>query len=333
MAGIVHSPLKCRAQSASTQPGCGTTLSSKKGDETQMPDKQASSASMRVHFEDIQAHYDLSDDFFGLFQDPSRTYSCAYFEPPDLTLEEAQIAKIDLNLDKLDLKPGMTLLDIGCGWGTTMRRAVEKYDVNVIGLTLSRNQHARSQRVLESIDTNRSRQVLLRGWEDFSDPVDRIVSIEAFEHFGHENYDRFFSNCFNIMPDDGRMTVQSSVSYHPYELNARGKKLTFETARFIKFIVTEIFPGGRLPSTVMMVEHGEKAGFVVPEPLSLQKHYVKTLRIWGDALEANKAKAIEIQSEEVYDRYMKYLRGAEYYFTDEMLDVSLVTYLKPGAVT
>ncbi|MFZ0903331.1 MAG: class I SAM-dependent methyltransferase, partial [Mycobacterium sp.] len=98
-----------------------------------MPDKPATPTKMRVHFEDIQAHYDLSDDFFGLFQDPSRTYSCAYFEPPDLTLEQAQIAKVDLNLDQLDLHPGMTLLDVGCGWGATMKRAIEKYDVNVIG--------------------------------------------------------------------------------------------------------------------------------------------------------------------------------------------------------
>jgi cyclopropane-fatty-acyl-phospholipid synthase len=172
---------------------------------------------------------------------------------------------------------------------------------------------------------------LLRGWEDFSDPVDRIVSIEAFEHFGFENYDHFFKNAFNIMPDDGRMTVQSSVAYHPYDLNARGKKVTFETARFIKFILTEIFPGGRLPSTGMMVEHGEKAGFVVPEPISLRDSYIKTLHLWGDALEANKAKAVEIQSEEVFERYMKYLRGCEFYFSEEMLDVSLVTYLKPGA--
>ncbi len=296
-----------------------------------MPDKTVTPEKMRVHFEDIQAHYDLSDDFFGLFQDPSRTYSCAYFEPPDLTLEEAQIAKVDLNLDKLDLRPGMTLLDVCCGWGTTMKRAMEKYDVNVIGLTLSKNQLARSQQLLDSVDTNRSHQVLLRGWEEFDDPVDRIVSIEAFEHFGHERYDDFFKKCFNIMPDDGRMTVQSSVSYHPYDLHARGKKITFETARFIKFIITEIFPGGRLPSTKMMVEHGEKAGFVVPEALSLRPHYIKTLRIWGDSLEANKDKAIEIQSEEVYNRYMKYLRGCEHYFTDEILDVSLVTYLKPAA--
>src|SRR5579875_1635666 len=177
---------------------------------------------LKPNVEHIKSHYDLSNDFFKLWLDPTMTYSCAYFERDDMTLEEAQRAKVDLSLGKLDLKPGMTLLDIGCGWGSTMRRAVEKYDVNVIGLTLSKNQHARTTQVLNDIDTDRSRTVLLRGWEDFSDPVDRIVSIEAFEHFGFENYDRFFKNTFNIMPDDGRMTVQSSVAYHPYNLHARG---------------------------------------------------------------------------------------------------------------
>src|ERR1700756_4536387 len=270
---------------------------------TTMAEQPTGPTKTRTRFEDIQAHYDVSDDFFALFQDPTRIYSCAYFEPPDLTLEEAQYAKIDLNLGKLDLKPGMTLLDIGCGWGTPLKGAGEKNAVNVIGLTLSRNQHARCQQVLGTLDSNRSREVRLHGWEDFNEPVDRIVSIEAFEHFGFENYDDFFKRCFNIMPDDGRMTVQSSVGYHPYDLAARGKKLTFELARFIKFIITEIFPGGRIPSTAMMVEHGKKAGFIFPEPLSLRPHYVKNLTIWGDALEGNKDKAIEITSEEVYHRY------------------------------
>jgi cyclopropane-fatty-acyl-phospholipid synthase len=285
---------------------------------------------MGQRFDDVQAHYDVSNDFFGLFQDQSRTYSCAYFERDDMTLEEAQIAKVDLNLDKLDLKPGMTLLDIGCGWGSTMKRALEKYDVNVIGLTLSKNQQAYSSQLLDKVDTNRTHRVLLRGWEEFQEPVDRIVSIEAIEHFGFEKYDDFYKNAFQMMPDDGRMAVQSSTGYHLLDLARRGK-VTREGAYFIKFMITEIFPGGRLPSAEKMVAHGEKAGFIVPECLSLRPSYIKTLTIWGDALEANKDKAIAATSQEVYDRYMKYLRGCRHYFMEECLDVNLVTYVKPGA--
>jgi len=288
---------------------------------------------MQPHFEDIQAHYDLSDEFFGLFQDETRKYSCAFFTGPDVTLSEAQIANVDQNLDRLDLKPGMTLLEIGCGWGLTMQRAMEKYDVNVIGLTLSKNQKTYCDQLLAKVDSDRTFEVRLEGWEQFRSPVDRIVSIEAFEHFGFERYDDFFKNCFDILPDDGRMTIQSSVSYHPFDLAERGKKLTFQMARFIKFMITEIFPGGRVPTTQMMVEHGEKAGFVVPEALSLRNHYIKTLGLWADALERNKEKAIEVTDEANYKRYMKYLKGCQYYFIDETIDVSLVTYLKPGAVS
>jgi cyclopropane-fatty-acyl-phospholipid synthase len=298
-----------------------------------MSDKSSTSTStdLRPHFEDIQAHYDLSDDFFGLFQDPTRKYSCAYFTGPNATLEEAQIADVELNLDKLDLKPGMTLLDIGCGWGLTMRRAIEKYDVNVIGLTLSKNQQAYCTQLLDKLGSDRTHEVRLEGWEQFHQPVDRIVSIEAFEHFGFERYDDFFQNCYDVLPDDGRMTIQSSVGYHPFDLAERGKKLTFELARFVKFIITEIFPGGRLPTTQMMIEHGEKAGFIVPEARSLRTHYIKTLGLWADALERNKDKAIAATDEENYHRYMRYLKGCQYYFIDESIDVSLVTYLKPGA--
>lgn len=287
---------------------------------------------MRPHFEDIQAHYDLSDDFFGLFQDPTRKYSSAYFTGPNVTLSEAQIADVDLHLDSLDLKPGMTLLEVGCGWGLTLRRAMEKYDVNVIGLTLSKNQKAYCEQLLAGVNTGRSFDIRLEGWEQFHSPVDRIVSIEAIEHFGFERFDDFFKNCFDIMPDDGRMTIQSSVGYHPLELAERGKKLTFELARFAKFMFTEIFPGGRIPSTKLLVEHGEKAGFVVPEPLSLRNHYIKTLGLWAANLERNKDEAIRVTDEENYHRYMKYLTGCQYYYVDESLDCSLVTYLKPGAV-
>src|ERR1700710_2956485 len=309
----------------------GDSISKERPSRRNMSDNSTGTKDLEPHFEDIQAHYDLSDDFFGVFQDPTRKYSCAYFTGPNATLSEAQIANVDQHLDRLDLKPGMTLLEVGCGWGLTLQRAMEEYDANVIGLTLSKNQQAYCTQLLDKLDTTRTHQVLLEGWEQFHRPVDRIVSIQAFEHFGFERYDDFFKACFDMMPDDGRMTIQSSVGFHPDDLLARGKKLTFEMARFIKFMITEIFPGGRIPSTKMMVAHGEKAGFVVPEYLSLQTHYVRTLRTWADALEANKDQAIAVAREENYDRYMKYLRGCQEYFADEMLDCNLVTYLKPGA--
>src|ERR1700748_2430401 len=104
-------------------------------------------------FDNVQAHYDLSDEFLRLFLDPTQTYSCAYFESDDMTLEQAQIAKIDLALGKLGLQPGMTLLDIGCGWGATLRRAVQKYDVNVVGLTLSKNQATHVQKSFDQKTT------------------------------------------------------------------------------------------------------------------------------------------------------------------------------------
>jgi cyclopropane-fatty-acyl-phospholipid synthase len=291
----------------------------------------ATTKDLTPHFEEIQAHYDLSDDFFGVFQDPTRKYSCAYFTGPNATLSEAQIANVDQHLDRLDLKPGMTLLEVGCGWGLTLQRAMEKYDVNVIGLTLSKNQKAYCDQLLRNVNSERTFDVRLEGWEQFHSPVDRIVSIEAIEHFGFERFDHFFKTCYDIMPDDGRMTVQSSCGYHPDDLQARGKKLTFELARFAKFMAEVIFPGGRIPSTKMLVERGEKAGFTVPEPLSLRNHYIKTLGIWAARLEQHKDQAIAAAGEDHYNDYMRYLTGCQYYYLDEALDVSLVTYLKPGA--
>jgi cyclopropane-fatty-acyl-phospholipid synthase len=285
-------------------------------------------ATLKPHFEDVQAHYDLSDDFFALFLDPSRTYSCAYFERDDMTLGEAQLAKVDLALGKLGLEPGMTLLDVGCGWGSTMMRAIEKYDVNVIGLTLSKNQHARCEQVLAAVDTNRSHQVLLHGWEDFNQPVDRIVSIGAFEHFGFDRYDDFFNMAHEALPDDGVMLLHTITALTGPQMVERGMPLTFNFARFVKFMITEIFPGGRLPSIEKVEDHSSKAGFTLARRQSLQPHYARTLDIWAANLEAKKDEAIAIQSEEVYERYMRYLTGCADGFRVGYIDVNQFTLAK-----
>jgi cyclopropane-fatty-acyl-phospholipid synthase len=280
------------------------------------------------HFADVQAHYDLSDDFFRLFLDPTQTYSCAYFERDDMTLEEAQLAKIDLSLGKLGLQPGMTLLDVGCGWGATMRRAVENYDVNVVGLTLSKNQATHVQKSFDEMDNPRSKQVLLAGWEQFDEPVDRIVSIGAFEHFGHDRYDDFFTMAHGVLPADGVVLLHTITGLTGPQCVERGIPLTFDMARFIKFIVTEIFPGGRLPSIEKVADHSSKHGFRLTRRQSLQSHYARTLDLWAAALEAHQAEAIEIQSEEVYERYIKYLTGCANAFRVGYIDVNQFTLEK-----
>src|SRR3977135_1461381 len=141
-----------------------------------MSDNSTGTKDMRPHFEDIQAHYDLSDDFFGVFQDPTRKYSCAYFTGPNVTLSEAQVANVDQHLDRLDLKPGMTLLEVGCGWGLTLQRAMEKYDVNVIGLTLSKNQQVYCNQLLEKAGSDRTFAVRLDGGEQVHSSVCRVTA-------------------------------------------------------------------------------------------------------------------------------------------------------------
>lgn len=280
------------------------------------------------HFTDVQAHYDLSDEFFRLWLDPSQTYSCAYFERDDMTLEQAQLAKIDLALGKLGLEPGMTLLDVGCGWGATMLRALEKYDVNVIGLTLSKNQKDHVEKLFAESEHPRSKRISLQGWEEFNEPVDRIVSIGAFEHFGFDRYDDFFAMAHTVLPKDGVMLLHTITAPTFQQLIDRGIPLTFEVARFVKFILTEIFPGGRLPSIEKVQEHSEAAGFAMTRRQSLQPHYARTLDCWAEALEAHKDQAIAVQSEEVYDRYMKYLTGCANGFRVGYIDVHQFTLEK-----
>ncbi|KAA0109687.1 cyclopropane mycolic acid synthase family methyltransferase [Mycolicibacterium sp. P9-22] len=291
-------------------------------------DNRVPETGLKPHFEDVQAHYDLSDDFFRLFLDPTQTYSCAYFERDDMTLEEAQYAKIDLSLGKLGLQPGMKLLDVGCGWGATLKRAIERYDVDVIGLTLSRNQQAHVQQLFDGLDTERSREVLLEGWEQFSGSVDRIVSIGAFEHFGANRYDDFFKMAYAALPAGGSMLLHTIVKPSDADFAERGLPLTMTKLKFFKFIMDEIFPGGMLPFVSVVEEHAAKAGFEVQRVQSLRLHYARTLTIWADALQARRDEAIAIQSEEVYDRYMRYLTGCSELFREGYTDVCQFTLHK-----
>ncbi|OBB28696.1 SAM-dependent methyltransferase [Mycolicibacterium peregrinum] len=279
-------------------------------------------------YEELQSIYDISNEFYELFLGPTMGYTCGYFERDDMTGDEAQIAKFDLALGKLGLEPGMTLLDVGCGWGAGMARAIEKYDVNVIGLTLSGEQREYAIEKLAKIPTERNVEVRLQGWEEFNDKVDRIVSIGAFEHFGFERYPAFFETAYNALPDDGVMLLHNITGFDLRQGQKLGLHMTFEDARFARFIMTEIFPGGRLPSVSMEEEKAKEAGFTVARIHEIGPHYVRTLKIWADALEAHKDEAIAIQGQEVYDRYDKYLNGCQKYFASGHISVHQFTLQK-----
>ena len=170
--------------------------------------------------------------------------------------------------------------------------------------------------------------MLLNDWAEFSEPVDRIVTIEALEHFGYERYNDFFKFAHNALPADGVMLLHSITGLPAKEILDRRLPLSFEMARFIKFIVTDIFPGGRLPTIERVEEHSARAGFQVTRNQSLQSDFARTLDFWAEALEAHKDEAIEMQSEEVYERYMKYLTGCAKAFRIGYVDCNQFTLEK-----
>ena len=296
----------------------------------------------RPFYKQVQAHYDLSNDFFALFLDSSMTYSCAYFARDNMSLHEAQLAKIDLSLGKCDLPrkaessnaaatttpaaTRMKLLDIGCGWGATARRAVENFNVDVIGLTLSKEQHALITQSVANPATHIDFR--LQGWEEFTEPVDRIISIGAFEHFRAERYEAFFTRAFSLLPRGGRMMLHTIVQPDINELRQRGIVVDHEAVMFGKFICKNIFPGGQLCSPQVITRHAANAGFTLAHSESLRLHYARTLDMWADNLRAHREQAITITNKDTYDMYMHYLTGCAHYFRTGHNDVMQFTLQK-----
>jgi len=279
-------------------------------------------------FDTVQAIYDRdhTTQWLQLFLDPTMLYSCAFFERDDLDLEQAQIAKLDLSLNKCDLKPGQTLLEIGCGWGAGTYRAATQFGVDVIALTLSESQRDVCRKMAEALPEGSGNvDIRLMGWEQFQEPVDRIVSIAAFEHFGRTRHQPFFERCREILPHQGRLLMHTIVALDYQDMRDVGLEATEEFVHLVKFLYKEIFPGGFLRRKEGIVKLAEGAGFEVERVHSLQSHYAKTLNVWADQLEANREEAIAMRSEEDFDRYMKYLTGCAKYFGSGHIDVCQFT--------
>jgi cyclopropane-fatty-acyl-phospholipid synthase len=168
----------------------------------------------------------------------------------------------------------------------------------------------------------------LQGWEEFDEKVDRIMTFEAFDAFKKERYAAFFERAHDIMPADGRMLLHS-IFTHPWTYwSEHGVKVTMSDLKLMKFISTEIFPGGQMPAQEDILEYSQAAGFTCAKIDKLRPHYARTLDTWAENLKANRDRAIEVQSEEVYDRFMRYLTGCADFFRRGITDVAQYTLVK-----
>jgi cyclopropane-fatty-acyl-phospholipid synthase len=248
-------------------------------------------------------HYEFSNEFYALWLDPTMTYSCAYFERPDMTLEQAQMAKVDLAFGKVGLRAGHRLLDIGCGWGATAARAVERYGASAVGLTLSRNQY---DYALSRIRPPMSLAYRLEGWETYREPADRIVSFGAFEHFTSPKYPAFFARCRELLPADGRLVLQTITVGKPSR--------SFELLRYAYFLHRELFQRAELPRPEQVVATAREAGLELLHAESLRPHYALTLDAWITNLEANRGAATEATSADLVEKFLRYLDGARRWY-------------------
>ncbi|MGZ2474097.1 cyclopropane-fatty-acyl-phospholipid synthase [Sinorhizobium medicae] len=251
--------------------------------------------------ENVAHHYDLGNDFYKLFLDQNMLYSCAYFREPDETLEAAQRNKLRLLGAKLCLKPGMKVLDIGCGWGDLALYLAALEDVEVLGVTLSKEQQAlASERARAAGMADRVR-FELKDYRDVEGPFDRIVSVGMFEHVGVHHYDEFFKKLNALMPDDGLAVLHSIGHMSPPGM---------ASAWLRKYI----FPGAYSPALSEVFEVVEGNSLWVTDLEFLRVHYATTLAHWGARFEQNRDKVIAMYDERFARMWEFYLISAEMMF-------------------
>lgn len=235
--------------------------------------------SLQRDAEQIQFHYDVSDDFYALWLDPRRVYSCAYFERPGMTLAQAQEAKLDLICRKLQLRPGETFLDIGSGWGGLLMWAAEHYGVDATGITLSRNQQAHVQRLIASRGLQGRVRVELRDYRDLpaGSQFDKIASVGMFEHVGRANLGAYFRTIHRLLKPGG-LVLNHGITSSAIDGSELGSGMG-------EFIEKYIFPGGELLHVSHLLRETAMAGLEMVDTENLRPHYARTLWAWSDALE------------------------------------------------
>lgn len=249
----------------------------------------------------IAHHYDIGNELYRLFLDEGLFYSCAYFENDDDTLEAAQRAKCRLIAAKMDLKPGQKILDIGCGWGGLAIYLAQMEDVQVLGVTLSREQHALAVEQANAAGVADRVRFELRDYRKLDQKFDRIVSVGMFEHVGVPRYDEFFAKINELMPDDGIMLLHSIGHMSPPSTAS-------------PWLRKYIFPGAYSPSLSEVFPVVERHRLWVTDCEFLRLHYAMTLRHWYERFEKNREKIADLYDERFCRMWEFYLVSAEMMF-------------------
>ena len=275
------------------------------------------SVSKKNQEKEVTSHYDIGNDFYKLWLDETMSYSCGYFKTPEDTLYQAQVNKVDYILQKLNLKEGMTLLDIGCGWGFLLIEAAKKYKIKGLGITLSHEQHEEFQRRIEAEGLQDLLKVELMDYRDLPKSgytFDRIVSVGMVEHVGRPNYQLFIDCARDVLKDGGVFLLHfiSALKEHPGDA----------------WIKKYIFPGGTVPSLREMVSCMAEDDFHVMDIENLRLHYNKTLLCWAD----NFHKHMEEEKKMFDERFLRmwdlYLNACAATFHNGIIDLHQIVATK-----
>jgi cyclopropane-fatty-acyl-phospholipid synthase len=271
----------------------------------------------------VSYHYDVGNDFYRLLLGPSLVYSCAYFETPTTTLEDAQTAKLDLICRKLELRPGMRLLDVGCGWGSLAIHAASTYGVDVVGVTISTEQAALARERVTAAGLEGSVEIRLQDYREIVDGAyDAISSVGMAEHVGRDQLPRYAEILHGLLVPGGRLLNHAI---------ARGPAAGADKPHPRSFLARYVFPDGELQPLATHVGVLEDAGFEVRDVEVLREHYALTCRAWVCNLEEHWDDAVRATSSGRARVWRLYLAGSALGFEQRRVGVNQVLARKAGA--